>query len=124
LWSYYNFDNWTYQPSYVSSNTPWFFNGARVQFFPSDKLKIEPWIINGWQSYGMFNSQPGLGAQILWKPNGWLTVLSNNYYGAETLGTPDRKRMHTDDSAMVKYYENQSNTLGKAAASLTIDVGC
>jgi len=22
LWSYYNFDNWTYQPSYVSSNTP------------------------------------------------------------------------------------------------------
>ena len=30
LWSYYNFDNWTYQPSYVSSNTPWFFNGMRV----------------------------------------------------------------------------------------------
>ena len=28
LFSYYNFDNWAYQPSYVSSNTPWFFNGA------------------------------------------------------------------------------------------------
>ena len=27
LCSYYQFDNWTYQPSYVSSNTPWFFNG-------------------------------------------------------------------------------------------------
>ena len=39
LWSYYNFDNWTYQPSYVSSNTPWFFNGMRVQIFPSEKLK-------------------------------------------------------------------------------------
>jgi len=26
LWSFYNFDNWTYQPSFVSSNTPWFFN--------------------------------------------------------------------------------------------------
>src|ERR1039458_9588910 len=25
LFSYYNFDNWTYQPSFVSSNTPWFF---------------------------------------------------------------------------------------------------
>ncbi len=34
LWSYYNFDNWTYQPSYVSSNTPWFFNGVRVQILP------------------------------------------------------------------------------------------
>ena len=61
LWSYYNFDNWTYQPSYVSSNTPWFFNGMRVQIFPSDKLKIEPWLVNGWQSYGRFNQAPGLG---------------------------------------------------------------
>jgi hypothetical protein len=39
LFSYYNADNWAYQPSYVSSNTPWFFNGLRLQFFPTDKLK-------------------------------------------------------------------------------------
>ena len=52
LFSYYNADNWTYQPSYVSSNTPWFFTGLRGQFFPTEKLKIEPWIINGWQTYG------------------------------------------------------------------------
>jgi biotin carboxyl carrier protein len=31
LFSYYNFDNWAYQPSFVSSNTPWFFNGLRIQ---------------------------------------------------------------------------------------------
>ena len=47
LFSYYNFDNWAYQPSYVSSNTPWFFNGLRVQIFPNPHLKIEPWLING-----------------------------------------------------------------------------
>ena len=35
LLSYYNFDNWAYQPSYVSSNTPWFFNGMRIQIFPT-----------------------------------------------------------------------------------------
>src|SRR5215471_8961516 len=61
LFSYYQFDNWAYQPSYVSSNTPWFFNGARVQIFPTQKLKIEPWLINGWQSYGRFNTSPGVG---------------------------------------------------------------
>ena len=44
LFSYYNFDNWTYQPSFVSSNTPWFFNDLRIQYFPTKKLKIEPWI--------------------------------------------------------------------------------
>ena len=50
LFSYYQFDNWAYQPSYVSSNTPWFFNGVRVQIFPTEHLKIEPWFTNGWQS--------------------------------------------------------------------------
>ena len=47
LFSYYSFDNWAYQPSYVSSNTPSFFNGFRVQWFPTNKLKFEPWLING-----------------------------------------------------------------------------
>ncbi len=71
LFSYYNFDNWAYQPSYVSSNTPWFFNGMRAQIYLSEHLKIEPWLINGWQSYGRFNNRPGVGGQILWRPNGW-----------------------------------------------------
>jgi putative OmpL-like beta-barrel porin-2 len=124
LWSYYNFDNWTYQPSYVSSNTPWFFNGMRIQIFPSDKLKIEPWLVNGWQSYGRFSSAPGVGLQILWRPNGWLSVLGNQYYGADTLGNGERKRMHTDDSIMAKYYDHPDRGLTKAAASLTVDAGC
>ncbi len=123
LWSYYNFDNWTYQPSYVSSNTPWFFNGVRIQIFPSDKLKIEPWIINGWQSYGMFNEQPGLGLQILYRPTASFSVLGNQYYGADTLTAPGQHRFHTDDSAMVKYYESEKGTISKAAASLTFDAG-
>jgi Putative beta-barrel porin-2, OmpL-like. bbp2/Carboxypeptidase regulatory-like domain len=79
LFSYYNFDNWTYQPSYVSSNTPWFFNGLRVQWFPTQNLKIEPWLINGWQSYAKFNRHPGFGGQILWIPNNDLKLVFNTY---------------------------------------------
>jgi Putative beta-barrel porin-2, OmpL-like. bbp2/Carboxypeptidase regulatory-like domain len=79
LFSYYNFDNWTYQPSYVSSNTPWFFNGLRVQWFPTQDLKIEPWLINGWQSYAKFNRRPGFGGQILWIPNNNLKLVFNSY---------------------------------------------
>jgi hypothetical protein len=79
LFSYYNFDNWTYQPSFVSSNTPWFFNGLRVQWFPTQTLKIEPWLINGWQSYAKFNSKPGVGGQILWIPNDSLKLVFNSY---------------------------------------------
>ena len=125
LFSYYQFDNWAYQPSYVSSNTPWFFNGVRVQIFPSEHLKIEPWFVNGWQSYGRFNNRPGIGMQILWRPNGWLSVLGNQYMlGEDALNTPGRVRYHTDDSIQVKYYENQENFVSKAAFSLTGDMGC
>jgi hypothetical protein len=79
LFSYYNYDNWTYQPSFVSSNTPWFFNGLRVQWWPTQNLKIEPWLINGWQSYAKFNSKPGFGGQILWMPNDALKLVFNSY---------------------------------------------
>lgn len=125
LFSYYNFDNWAYQPSFVSSNTPWFFNGLRIQWFPTAKLKIEPWFINGWQSYAKFNSRPGLGGQILWRPNGWFSLVANNYgMGTDTLGNPARSRIHTDDSVEVKYYDHPDRGLDMMAFSVTGDLGC
>jgi hypothetical protein len=125
LFSYYNFDNWAYQPSYVSSNTPWFFNGVRVQIFPTEHLKIEPWFTNGWQSYGRFNNRPGLGIQVLYRPNGWLSILGNQYgLGEETLGVPGRVRYHSDDSIEVKYYDRPGEFVDKMAFSLTGDIGC
>jgi hypothetical protein len=126
LFSYYNFDNWTYQPSFVSSNAPWFFNGLRVQWFPTDKLKIEPWFINGWQSLGRYNSKPGLGGQILWRPKPWLSFVFNNYgMGEDTLGVPNRSRFHTDNSVQVKYFDREgAKGLDKMAFSLTGNLGC
>lgn len=124
LWSYYNADNWTYQPSYVSSNTPWYFNGARIQAFWTDRLKTELWLVNGWQSYGRYADAPGVGGQVLWRPSGNVSVVSNLYYGADTLGTPDRKRVHSDSAIMWKYRDAAGSWLSKAAASLTVDLGC
>jgi hypothetical protein len=125
LFSFYNFDNWAYQPSYVSSNTPWFFTGMRIQIYPTEKLKIEPWIINGWQSYGRFNNRLGFGGQVLYRPTPWLSILSNNYgAGADVLGIPNRTRYHTDNSIQVKYYDHPERFLDKMAFSLTADAGC
>jgi hypothetical protein len=125
LFSYYNFDNWAYQPSYVSSNTPWFFNGLRVQIFPNPHLKIEPWLINGWQSYGSANSRKGLGGQIKWTPRPWVNVISNNYgLGHDDLYIPNRGRIHTDDSIEIKYYDHPQKNLDKMAFSFTGDMGC
>jgi len=129
LFSYYNFDNWAYQPSYVSSNTPWFFNGLRIQWFPTDKLKIEPWIINGWQSYGRYGTKPGLGGQILYRPKQWVSLVFNTYgMGEDTLWTGNvplgRSRFHSDNSVEIKYYDRPTKFLDKMAFSLTGDLGC
>ena len=125
LFSYYNADNWAYQPSFVSSNTPWFFNGLRVQWFPTKNLKIEPWFINGWQSYARSNGKPGLGGQILWRPKPYLDFVWNNYgLGEDDPGLPGRSRIHADYSAQVKYYDNPEKLLDKAAFTVTGDLGC
>lgn len=124
LWSYYNFDNWTYQPSFVSSNTPWFFNGVRVQIQVNDKLKIEPWLVNGWQAYGNFNSAPGLGLQVAYRPNSRVAMVGNQYVGWDTLAVPERRRMHTDNSVMVKYFSRPQGPIRRAAVSVTVDAGC
>jgi hypothetical protein len=125
LFSYYNFDNWTYQPSFVSSNTPWFFNGVRGQWFPTSKLKIEPWFINGWQSYARYNGKPGLGGQILWRPKPYLDFVWNNYgLGEDDAGYPGRSRIHADYSAQVKFYDHPERTMDKIAWTITGDAGC
>ncbi len=122
--SYYQVENWEYQASFTSDNTPWFFNGIRVQIFPTEHLKIEPWIINGWQSYGMFNQLPGVGGNITWIPNSNIKLLTNDYYGTDAAGYLGRHRFHSDNSFLWKYYTDSKSTgITKAALSLTGDIG-
>ncbi len=124
LFSYYTFDNWGYQPSYVSSNTPWFFNGFRVQWFPTNKLKIEPWLINGWQSYAKYNGRQGVGGQVLWRPNANLDFVFNSYTAGQDTPYTHRTRSHEDDSMEWRYYENPNKLMHRMAFSFTFDIGC
>jgi hypothetical protein len=124
LFSFYNFENWAYQGSYVTDNTPFFFNGLRLQMFPTDKFKAEIWLINGWQSYGMYNEMPGLGYQFLWRPSGNWSYVFNGYFGADTQDSAGRFRMHSDNSVQYKYFDSPETVISKAAFSITGDIGC
>jgi hypothetical protein len=124
LYNYYNTDNWTYQASYVSSNTPWFFNGVRLQIFPTDNLKTEFWLINGWQTYGMFNDKLAFGYQIKYANQaGWFSSVYNGYVGWDTPDSPDLIRVHSDNSWLAKDYDNPDGMISKNAWSLTADIG-
>ncbi len=124
LFSYDNFENWAYQPSYTSDNTPWFFNGGRIQIYPTDRLKVEIWIINGWQSYAKFNELPGVGYQLKYAPREWMNMVFNGYVGTDTQDHPGRVRFHSDNSFLLRYYNHpNSNGLSRAAFSVTFDLG-
>jgi len=125
LFSYDNFENWMYLPSFTSDNTPWFFNGIRIQIFPTDKLKIEPWIINGWQTYGKFNTLPGFGVQILYRPVEYLSFMTNDYVGWDTQDAPGRTRYHSDNSFLMRWLNLSQPRYGvtRAAFSITADIG-
>jgi hypothetical protein len=123
--SYYQVENWEYQASYTSDNTPWFFNGIRTQIFPSNFLKIEIWLINGWQSYATFNDMPGFGGNITWIPNENIKLLTNDYYGSDAAGILARHRFHSDNSLLVRYFHRPKSSSGitQMAFSLTADFG-
>ncbi len=123
--SYYQPENWEYQASFTSDNTPWFFVGTRIQIFPSKNWKIEPWIINGWQSYGKFNSMPGFGGNITYmSDDGNWKVITNNYVGTDAAGIKDRVRFHSDNSVLYRYYNQPaSNGISRMAFSMTADIG-
>ncbi len=124
LFSYNNFENWGYQPSFTSDNTPWFFNGLRLQTFPTDKLKIELWLINGWQTYGKFNKMPGMGFQVRYSPKEYINYVSNGYFGKDAADLPTRVRWHSDNSFLLRYCQNpKAKGITRAAFSITGDIG-
>lgn len=124
LFSYTQFENWGYQASFTSDNTPWFFNGARLQIFPTDRLKVELWLINGWQTYGKFNQLPGIGYQLHYAPHEWIKLVANGYVGTDTQNHPGRVRFHSDNSLLLRYYNRPSSRfLSRAAFSVTFDLG-
>jgi len=125
LFSYYNFDNWTYQPSYVSSNTPWFFEGLRIQIFPNPHLKIEPWFINGVAILWLIQFEERVGRTDQVDSGPWGNIISNNYgLGHDDLYIPNRGRGRTDNSIEIKYFDKPGQILDKMAFSFTGDLGC
>lgn len=125
LESYVLNENWNYQRSMVCDFTPFYFQGARVQFFPSSKFKQEIWLLNGWQTYNGWNQGIGLGSSSYYRPSENLQLVANFYInGQDTRNTPDIKRFHHDNSIVYRYFKDkQSSGISQAAFSLNNHYG-
>lgn len=124
LESYLLAENWNYNRSLVCDHTPFYFTGARAQVYVSPKVKVEPWVMNGWQSYGKWNNAPSMGTQLRWSPNESVTLFANFYGGTDTKGQEDRVRVHHDNSILVRYFDDPTSSfISKSAFSLNNHVG-
>jgi hypothetical protein len=123
LESYLLQENWCYQRSMVCEFTPFYFTGARMQIYPSKKVKTEIWLVNGWQSYNSWNKFLGLGNSTYWRPNENLQFAANFYAGEETK-VNGLVRFHHDNSICYRYYqEHRRYGITQAAFSINNHFG-
>lgn len=121
LESYVLNENWCYQRSMPCDFTPFYFQGARIQAFPSKKLKQEIWLLNGWQSYNSWNKQMALGSSTYWRPNEDLQLVANFYLaGHDARSNAGLMRFHHDHSVVGRYYKKK-NARGISQAALSIN---
>lgn len=130
LESYLTQENWSYQRSMVCDFTPFYFQGARVQYFPTKNFKTELWLLNGWQSYNSWSKGPGVGNSNYFRPNENLQLVANFYYGKDsksgTTELSDVKRFHHDNSIVYRYFNSSNSTkrgLSQAAFSMNNHYG-
>lgn len=124
LESYLLAENWSYNRSLVSDFVPAYFSGVRTQIFPTKTLKVEPWLMNGYQSYGKWNQAPAGGLAFRWSPKERLALIANFYAGTDTRGAADRLRFHHDHSVLLRYYDAPgAKGVSKAAFSINNHAG-
>ena len=124
LFSYDNFENWMYLPSFTSDNTPWFFNGIRTAGLHERQLKIEPWIINGWQSYGKFNELPASARRSSTaRPSTSSPLERLRRAGTRRTRRGARASTATTASSSATSTTPRTTIMDKAAFSITADIG-
>ncbi|SEP65321.1 outer membrane beta-barrel protein [Flavobacterium urocaniciphilum] len=125
LESYLTQENWSYQRSMVCDFTPFYFQGARVQYLPTKNYKTEVWLLNGWQSYNSWNKNPGIGNSNYYRPTENIQLVANFYYGKDSKsGSPELSnimRFHHDNSIVYRYFKNETKKHGLSQAAFSLN---
>ncbi len=124
LESYLPEENWAYNHAFMSEFTPYYFFGFRGQFMLTRRMKLELWVVNGWQTFGQWHESRAGGYLWNWRPYEWVSIVNSVYAGREAQGDPDSLRIYTDNNLQVRYYKGDAGTVPRSMAiSLVADVG-
>ncbi len=124
LESYLPEENWSYTHGFMSDATPYYFFGLRTQLFPTSRLKIEVWVVNGWQTFGEWHEARAGGYLWNWRPREWLSLVNSLYVGQEVEGDPGSLRIYSDNDIQLRYFHSPgASFLRSLAFSLVGDLG-
>jgi hypothetical protein len=125
LESYLPEENWAYNHAFMSDFTPYYFFGFRGQLFLTRRMKLELWVVNGWQTFGQWHESRAGGYLWNWRPREWLSLVNSLYAGREAKGDPDSLRVYTDNNLQIRYYKSPTPSCipRSMAISVVADLG-
>ena len=94
-------DNWNYSRSLLFSwAIPYYHTGIRATYNVSDKVTLMGDLVNGWNNVVDNNTGKTVGAQVMYKPTGALSVIANYMGGPEQANNNDDWRHLFDATAI------------------------
>jgi hypothetical protein len=128
LESYVPQENWNYTHPFVSDFTPYYFAGLRSQLYLREDLKVELWLVNGWQSFARWHDAVAGGYLVNWRPTSRLSLTHVLYGGQDQprLADPLNQsfRLYTDNYAQWLLFEDLGrDVFQRLALCLVADLG-
>jgi hypothetical protein len=121
--SYLPQENWNYTHPFVSDFTPYYFFGGRAQAYLTSDVKLELWVVNGWQTYGQWQEGKSGGYLLNWRPTEHFVIANVVYVGQTSPTDAGAIRYYTDNYAEIQYWKSPSGVVTSSAFCIVGDVG-
>jgi hypothetical protein len=121
--SYLPQENWNYTHPFVSDFTPYYFYGGRAQMYLTSDVKLELWVVNGWQTYGQWQEAKSGGYLLNWRPHERFVVANIIYIGQTEPTDSGAIRYYTDNYAQFQYFKNPNGFFASSALCVVADGG-
>lgn len=121
LESYLPQENWNYTKQFLSDFTPYYLAGLRAQLYFTAQMKLELWLVNGWQTFSEWHEARAGGYFFNYRPNDALSLVNAAYFGQDAQSDPHGVRYYIDSNLQLRYY--RGSHIKSAAFSLVFDIG-
>jgi hypothetical protein len=121
--SYLPQENWNYTHPFMAEFTPYYFAGSRTQIFLKPRLKVEVWLVNGWQTYGEWHEAKAGGYLLQGRPSDDLVLSHNTYVGQDQPADSTSVRLYSDNEAQWQYFKRERGLLRSLALVAVADIG-